>query len=203
MGGVGSGTWYRWNAKDTVEGQLSIDIRQLKRDNFLTPGIAGIYRWHKGKDNISSICFRVEKERLILMYRYVYDDKNWEEVERTIHFSWTSCNYGGRRRWLMCPVNRCGRRVVVLYGSGGQFACRHCHNLAYECQREDALQRSIRRYDKIIFKIGGNMNASHYPDKLKNMHWRTYYRLIDQAEYFDLQIGEGMLRLMSKYGTEV
>ena len=46
-------------------------------------------------------------------------------------FGYTSCNYGGERRWLLCP--RCSRRVAKLYRPLNEvlFACRQCHQLTY------------------------------------------------------------------------
>ena len=46
-------------------------------------------------------------------------------------FGHTRCNYGGERRWLLCP--RCFRRVAKLYRPPDEvlFACRQCHGLTY------------------------------------------------------------------------
>jgi hypothetical protein len=46
-------------------------------------------------------------------------------------FDYTRCNYGGARRWLLCP--RCFRRVAKLYRPLDEvlFACRQCHELTY------------------------------------------------------------------------
>lgn len=43
----------------------------------------------------------------------------------------TKCNYGGLRKWFVCP--QCGRRVGALYRKPllTKFLCRHCQNLTY------------------------------------------------------------------------
>ena len=43
----------------------------------------------------------------------------------------TKCNYGGLRKWFICP--KCKRRVGVLYRKPllASFLCRHCQNLTY------------------------------------------------------------------------
>jgi hypothetical protein len=52
------------------------------------------------------------------------------------------CHFGGRRWWFCCPnvVNGqvCGKKVGALYlpfVDGKGFACRKCHNLAYESSK--------------------------------------------------------------------
>jgi hypothetical protein len=51
----------------------------------------------------------------------------------------TRCHFGGIRRWFICPVRGCGRRVGLLYlvpGASG-FVCRSCGDLTYESRRHD------------------------------------------------------------------
>jgi hypothetical protein len=70
--------------------------------------------------------------------------------------------------------------VAILFG-GSIFACRHCHDLAYACQRERDDDRAARRADKIRSRLGwppGILNGGG--DKPKGMHWRTYWRLQEQ-----------------------
>jgi len=44
------------------------------------------------------------------------------------------CYLGGHRIYFRC--GRCFRRVAALYLSGGYYACRHCHDLAYMVSQE-------------------------------------------------------------------
>lgn len=44
----------------------------------------------------------------------------------------TTPRFGGFRYWFLCP--RCGRRVEKLYYAH-RWACRRCHDLAYQSQR--------------------------------------------------------------------
>lgn len=50
-------------------------------------------------------------------------------------FDYTPCNYGGKRRWFLCPI--CKRRVGKLYTTrlDNRFACRKCHNLTFESSK--------------------------------------------------------------------
>lgn len=108
-------------------------------------------------------------------------------MEYDIELITMPCHYGGIRHWFICPASRggvpCRRRVGVLYAAGPYFACRKCHDLAYQSQQEkrshvfgiyglflqrsdelDARERKIRvkfwkghptkRYTKFLKKIG-------------------------------------------------
>ena len=61
----------------------------------------------------------------------------------SVGLSWSACNYGGERPWLLCPgrsegpseasegpseasERSCGRRVSKLYLDGPWLICRHC-----------------------------------------------------------------------------
>jgi hypothetical protein len=44
------------------------------------------------------------------------------------------CHLGGHRLYFRCKY--CARRVTALYLSGGYYACRHCHRLAYMVSQE-------------------------------------------------------------------
>jgi len=85
--------------------------------------------------------------------------------------------------------------VAVLY-AGQRFACRHCHDLAYESTRQSAPDRGIRKAQNIRERLGGSANLSlPFPPKPKGMHWRTYYRLEEEAQ--EAYLG-GLLGLMAQ-----
>jgi len=72
---------------------------------------------------------------------------------------------------------------LFLWG-GAIFACRQCHNLAYESQNETSRSRALTKVQAIRLKLGGEP-AGDFPPKPKGIHWRTYYllkALADEAE---------------------
>ena len=96
------------------------------------------------------------------------------------------CEFGGNRPYFLCPgvVNgiACGRRVIKLYGVGRYFLCRHCYRLVYASQREDDMDRAVRRARKIRVRLGGApARAPLFPERPKGMWWRTYERLLATA----------------------
>ena len=150
MGGYGSGRMF---GKATTNGYRRLDVRQWQREGLLTPGKSFSTHWTHNGEKTASITVRVESGRVILSYLNRQEGGEWESIEYPVYLDSTGCNYGGERAWFLCPVQRCGRRVAILYG-GKVFACRHCYNLAYPVQRETDCYRTVRRAEKIRQRLG-------------------------------------------------
>ena len=179
MGGFGSG---RQSGRGTTSDFLRLDIRKLQRDGLLTPGHEVNLNWSSGGGEVGSIRYRNEANRIILIYRTRDQSGAWQDMEYPVRITWTALNFGGRRPWFVCPAASCGRRVAILYG-GKVFACRHCYDLAYQCQRETGSDRACRRIDKIRERLNwdaGFLNGNGW--KPKGMHWRTYRKLLAAHE---------------------
>ena len=181
MGGRGSGrrNYGGGDGKTTTESQHRIDIRWLKKQGYLRPGVAGLLSWSRSWDGESketgSIGYKMEANRMILFYRIQVNGGEWVPAEQTIRFDRTPCNYGGYRQWFLC---RCGRRVAVLYGAGKYFLCRHCYDLCYTSQQETEIDRMMRKTRKIRDRLGTSQNLS-MPiwRRPKGMHKKTFDRL--------------------------
>jgi len=186
MGGSGSGSWYRWNTKETTEIRRRIDIHCLKENNYLRDGVSGTYSWSRGSRETGRIGYKIEKDQMVLAYCYQHNDQGWESIEQRIIFDYTRCHYGGRRTWFLCPS--CGQRVATLYGAGKYFLCRHCCNLTYGSQQENRMDRSFRKAGNIRKRLGGNGSPLDlFPWKPKYMHWKTYWRLREDAQKLENQ----------------
>jgi hypothetical protein len=187
MGGVGSGSWYRFNKKTTVEECRSLDIRYLYRNELLKPGNWFSLRWSRAGRETGSVRGVVEgndrPERVILLYRCRSGPGDeWDGIKETVPLTWTPCNFGGERPWFLCPGVvmgvGCGRRAAVLHAAGKYFLCRHCYGLSYESQRENKMYRALHRAQDIRRRLGGSANMMEpFPEKPKGMHWSTYERL--------------------------
>jgi hypothetical protein len=123
MGGSGSGNWYRFNSKTLVESCLNIDIRKLNRKGRLEPRQRYSWKWQDG----NYITIETKPEAIELDYTISYDGES-KKINYEIPLSWTSCNYGGKRPWFICPGEGCGRRVAMLYSRHGYFLCRNCRS---------------------------------------------------------------------------
>ena len=182
MGGFGSGRGQ--SGKDTTSDMRALDILRLQRDGLLIAGRAFGWHWTVNGNEVASIQMRTEADRVILNYRSRSNGGEWQAMEYPVILEWTPCNLGGRRAWFLCPAQGCGRRVAVLYG-GSIFACRHCHKLAYDCQRETDDDRAMRRADTIRRRLGwGAGIANPAGGKPKGMHWRTFERMRAEHDAF-------------------
>jgi hypothetical protein len=180
VGGVGSGSWYTFNRKSTVEESRSLDVRRLHREGLLKPGRLFSWSWSRTGREVASIGALVEgddcPERVVLLFRHRSGlGAEWEEVQEPVELDWTACNFGGERPWFVCPGAGCGRRVAILYGPGRYFLCRRCYDLVYESQRDNALYRALHKAQSIRERLGGSANMMEpFPEKPKGMHWKTY-----------------------------
>ena len=179
MGGPGSGYYLRFDSKQTVESMYDIDIRWMKKRGLLEPGTISKISWSINGEETGSVGFQVTKSRMILNYRNQHNGGEWEDIEDEIFFTWTGCNYGGKRQWFLCPG--CHRRVAIIYG-GKYFRCRHCHDLTYACQQESPPFRLTRKAQKIRKRLGASLCTSDpITEKPKYMHWKTFERLRNEA----------------------
>jgi hypothetical protein len=174
MGGWGSGSYYRIRSgKGVAESSLPLDIRKLKRQGLIFPGSWISSSWSTGGNVHSSISAIVNEDHLLLKYTH----KKTEDIEQKIYFTYTPCNYGGKRIWFSCPF--CGRRCAVIYSCGKYFACRICGNLTYKTSNETYTDRKASKANKLRKLIGAKPGAfNHLPIfKPKGMHYKTWIRI--------------------------
>ena len=153
----------------------SIDVRHWQRDSLLIPYQSFNQQWFRHGKVAASIEVCTEPDRVLLTH-HQSSSEDWEDESYPVYLDWTNCNLGGQRPWFLCPVFGCNRRVAILYeDEGGIFACRHCCQLAYSCQREGNFLRALRRADKIFVRLGGETTGifPRYARKPKGMHWST------------------------------
>lgn len=174
MGGSGSG--HRWrSSSSTCEANKRIDLRFLRKKNWLSPGQRYSLNWTYGDEPSGNITYWAYDTHLKLVYRSRTNGEDWQDIEQHVPFDFTPLNFGGQRQWLRCP--RCNRRCLVLYG-GARFYCRKCYRLKYKTQSEDGWQRLMTKAQKIRKRLGGNESIDEmFPIKPKGMHRKTYHRL--------------------------
>jgi hypothetical protein len=146
---------------------------------------------------------RTEEDRVILNYRSRSNGDEWQAMEYPVYLEWTGCNLGGQRAWFICPAQGCGRRVAILYG-GSVFACRHCHKLNYQSQRETDDDRAARRADKIRVRLQWGAGILNGPGwKPKGMHWRTFERLRAEHDAFVSASLAGMAKRLGVFESQL
>jgi len=119
-------------------------------------------RWPKTPADQTAICFRV-RER----------DGNLRTLTQCIPLERIPRHFGGTQTYFRCWSG--DRRAVRRYSRRGFYLCRRCHHLAYECEREDACERTFCRFGKIKQRLGGNSDClAPFQPKPKGMWRRTY-----------------------------
>ncbi len=183
MGGYGSGRWGWSHTRETTDGLLWLDVRDLARRGLFAAGpgqiATGSIAWsRRGEttDWIRVACAGDEPDTVLLDYQTWRPGEAWKPVRERVLIERTPCRYGGSRPWFRC--SRCGSRRAVLYSVGGHFRCRACHDLAYGSTRDADHARAQRRAATLRRRLGGSESGwRSVPDKPKGMQWRTYERI--------------------------
>lgn len=158
MGGLGSGNWYRFDKKQTVEQSLTVSVRDFRGRMF--PGASGSITWTRYGGWESSIGYYVTGANAIpgvgptITLHYRRNDT--ESIEIPIQLQSTPAHFGGVRWWFTCPLivgdTPCQRRVGKLHLPNGSryFGCRTCHRLTYRsCQEAHQRERMIAFLDRV------------------------------------------------------
>jgi hypothetical protein len=123
-----------------------------------------------------------------------------------VRLDWTPCHLGGRRPWFLCP--RCGRRVRILYDANPvttedavlhEFVCRRCGGLAYQTENATRDRRVLLKAQRLRERLGGTGNLREpFPEKPREMHWRTYNRLRARGQWADQRAMVALLGQMAR-----
>jgi hypothetical protein len=207
MGGCGSGR-PSGSGRTKVEDCRSIDVNHLHREGCLRAGWIGSWQWSRDGKKVAWIGLRAEQDRLHLIFRVRVGGGDWEDVAEPVRIVRAPCRFGGSRPYFMCPgvVNgvACGRRIAKLYGPGRYFLCRHCYRLAHASQNEGALDRVLRRANKIRQRLGGDPGmVAPFPPKPKRIWQRTYERLRDRAFDAELRADEAFALRLERLRTHI
>ncbi len=150
MGGPGSGSWYRWDKKTTVEECRHIDAGRWMREGILAPDLRrwGGWVWTNSStgEQTASIGYEVNTTILRpwvrLFYTVTPHGGEPEPYDYKIFLTTTRPHFGGLRWWFVCPLTVSGRscyqRVGKLYlpPGGRYYGCRRCYNLTYTSSQE-------------------------------------------------------------------
>jgi len=178
MGGLGSGQWYRYDSKRTVEGCISIDSRWLAREGKIEPGAwcTGSLKWTSSYsgENRGSIGYTIEARSdgtgtMRLRYDHTPYAGEPESLDYPVRLVTTRPHLGGLRWWFICPLvvndRHCRRRVAKLYGNGKYFGCRTCKGLVYRSSQEAHQNERVEAMlQKMWFAQGGFPDPANASD---------------------------------------
>ena len=94
--------------------------------------------------------------------------------------------------------------MAILYGPGKYFLCRRCYDLVYESQRENRMNRALRRAQTIRERLGGSANMTKpFPGKPKGMHWKTYEHLWWEHHEAEMEQLASMREWLDRFAKKV
>lgn len=147
MGGLGSGRWQAYDAKQLVEHARFLGLEDCKRAGLCYGGspCRGTMTWPDGWT--SEFFFR--RNTLTLIYTREPRGQSARPITVQVQIVATSPNYGGGRPWFACPD--CGRKCRKLYVAynGYCFTCRLCAHLVHKSTRmeSECLVDKIERFN--------------------------------------------------------
>lgn len=196
MGGYGSG---RPALRGVIEHRKRLDVRVLRKWGVLgRDGSAGAVRWWSGDDDAGSISYLIENEGSVRLDYTVTDDGVQHPIRYWLATTRIPCRYGGHRYYWLCPW--CSRRceVLAIAKQGREWACRRCLRLRYVSQGLTPCYRLQHRADKIYARLGAA--DSDFIPKPKRMRWRTFNRMVDQANDLSAQADGWFIWRLRRFG---
>lgn len=188
MGGKGSGTWYRWNTKTTLDDCRVLNINRMQKQGAIKPNNfkAGRWVWTNTETNeeVSSIgytCHTLDADNEYININYKMTNSG-EKIDYDVKLVKTYPNYGGVRYWFICPVT--GKRVAKLYRTpyDNRFISRHVYKLLYASQSESIFSKLGNKRYKLMRKLDSNYS---FPVRPKGMHHKTFERIANQVHALD------------------
>ena len=181
MGGIGSGNRCQWSSTLTFEATRRISVAMFPKGEEFAKGYSGTFHWTCAGQPSGWVRYDIYECGFRLRFRVRHNGGLWESVTQRIRFAETRCNFGGTRKWLICPG--CGRRTTCLAGAGKLFLCRKCYGLPYGSQHETKVDRLNRKIRKRRARIGASTDLFEpIFAKPKGMHHKTFRRLVSDDE---------------------
>lgn len=178
---------HSWSDRIRVERCRVISIFSLDRAGVFDKGDGSFWscQWtNAAGEETASIGYMLTHGRTVIRFMYSVGNNSSEPKEvldYNVEIVTTPCNFGGERRWFVCPLVKdgihCGRRVGKLYLPPGEkyFGCRTCYDLTYEsCQEHD---KRVSALIKNPYLMLGKLQSGDVKDSLLAM--RAYFKFLD------------------------
>ncbi|MEO1661141.1 MAG: hypothetical protein AAFR51_09145 [Pseudomonadota bacterium] len=128
-------------------------------------------RWLQNERCMGSVNCTVTGSTIMLDY-VLLDGRS---VSAFIELTTTHPQFGGVRRWFVCPD--CGRRCRLLHFASA-FKCRKCVNAVYPSQYDYVRLAGEAKAKRAREQLGAAVGLDiAFATKPKGMHWKTYRKL--------------------------
>jgi len=175
-------------ARQEAENSNSLSIFWLKKYGYLEDGLRwGGIKWtygFYGRENNINFTTSINRDgNDYIELHYINTNRatdERDEMDYKVFLTTTSCNFGGKRYWFVCPLSKngryCGRRVGVIYSIGKWFGCRYCADIAYRAQFDGGKFRAGSVCEPDVEKAYGEVKLKYYKGK-PTKKYRRYLRL--------------------------
>ena len=128
--------------RQKAEDSIALDVNYLSRNGYLDDGNWKRLYWKRHGKIILEVLIKARQNHFTI---------DLGATTHTIKLTHTSSNFGGSRRWFLCPS--CNKRMGVLYLRFKYLGCRYCQRISYESQSINAENRIAWKYHKQFDKL--------------------------------------------------
>ncbi len=180
---------YKTMSKVETEQCSKLSIFWLKQNKALYQGSSGSIYWGFSFGSTLRVNYFIkELSNIELCYLKALGDKP-EKLIYKIKLTSTSCNYGGKRLWLICPLTTngkyCGKRVGVLYKPdySSYFGCRYCFKLTYKSSKLSGREKQLGKLWSIaeLTELQSKIKKKLYQGKVTK-RYKSYLKKVIQVE---------------------
>lgn len=195
MGGYGSG---RTGGNPIAEHCLQIDICWMLREGKAREGerTAGDLQWSfcgQPSCSITYLCDLIDLHDAKLILKFSRDAGSGAvRVLQYIPLRFTVPYFGGRRWWMVCPVEHIPVAKLYMPINGHHFASRKALCLGYRSQRIAPADTPLERLFRIEAKFGRERGCVGRPVRPMGMWQRTFDRHMAEYDKLSKQVGECM-----------
>lgn len=186
----------RWSYSGRTEADSlkQVSVAFLKKHGYFDVGWKmGTITWSRYEEKTGSISVEshIERDRQYMKFIYTQTDRysgEKKDFNYEIPLITTSCYFGGKRYWFICPWyangRYCGRRVGVLYKYGDYFACRHCYDLTYNSRNLSGISKVAGQVISFpeLEKLEGEIKRKYYKGKMTR-RYKRFLRKEEKSEY--------------------
>ncbi len=147
MGARSSTRWRAVPTRNRVENCMTISTKRPRPRAPMPVKAMGVWGWNQGPSLLVFWFLNEDAKTGTGRVLRLHFTRSKVPVTQTVRLTSTTPHLGGSRWWFQCPG--CGRRVMNLHLPGGRlrFACRVCHNLAYESEQTN------RGFTQALFRL--------------------------------------------------
>ena len=196
MGGYGSG---RTGGKPIAEQCRQIDLCRMFREGTARDGqfSSGILHWSCRGQPLGSISYFFDlidpnDARLTLKFALGSRDSD-KQIVQVIPLRFTVPHFGGRRWWMICPVDHTTVSKLYMPLNAQRFAGRGAWHLGYRSQRVAPTNQPLERLFRVRAKVGLERGCNDPLLRPQGMWRRTFARHRTTHDRLNEQVGECLI----------